>query len=109
MKKFLVAFIVSIIGAAVFFGMTKPDDLPVALLMVPVLFVFASVSTGSVLLMHVLRLAKSDPKRRRVIAVMCGVVASFLLVLQSTGGIVVGDVVLMIFILGLTYIYITKF
>ena len=109
MKQNLLLFTGSLLLLGLFFSLTNPRELAVGLLIIPVACLFVVGFIGALIALKAFRIAQNHHKRRRAIAVMCGALLAFILVLQSTGGIVVGDVLFMALMLLVTYIYITKF
>ncbi len=109
MKQNILIFASSIVLIGGFFSLTNPQEIPAGLLIIPVLLMFIIGLTGMLVALKVFRIATNHPKRRRAVAVLGGSLMAFILVLQSTGGIVAGDVLLIILMMTMTYIYITKF
>lgn len=109
MKKLIILLIIAVLSSLGFFGLTNPEELPVGLLMVPIILVFIILASGSLVLMEALSLLKGQDMRRKTLAILFGFMGSFFLSFQSTGGVVLGDVLLLVFILAITYIYILKY
>lgn len=108
-KRLITIFVASIISTVGFFSLTDPQKIPVGLLMIPIISVFIICSTGSLLVMRLGGFASRNLYRQRFIAVLFGVVGALYIVFQSTGGLVVGDVILIILIFALAYLYITNY
>jgi hypothetical protein len=107
-KRLLIGLSIGIAGIA-FFAFTNPATLPVGLLMVPILLAFGITTSIIYLLMHWFQIFQGNQHKQRGVSVLCGVVAAFYLVFQSTGGIVLGDAILLGLIFVIAYIYISKY
>lgn len=109
MKKLLLILTLLIGPSMLFFGVTDPDSIPVALLMVPIILAFLITTFGTLLIMKVLSISSGRPQRQKALAALAGTLAAFFLVFQSTGGAVVGDVMLLGLVLIVAYIYISRY
>lgn len=88
-----------------FFGLTTPDSLPVGLLVIPILMFFIIFSVMGYLLTLIFK-PKTSKLKQRNFAVLVGVISAMVVLFYSSGGIVAGDVILivLIFLIGLLYI-----
>lgn len=109
MKKLFLVLAVSLLFCGLFFGLTNPENVPIVVLMIPVILVFVVTTTAALIIMKLLSFYDRSPDRRKMLAVLSGVVAAFFLVFQSTGGVVLGDLILMGLIVVISYVYITKY
>lgn len=109
MKKLSLILAASLLSCVLFFGFTNPENVPIVVLMIPVLLVFTVATTAALIVMKLLSLYDRRPERRKMLAVLFGVVGAFFLVFQSTGGVVLGDLILMGLIVVISYIYISKY
>lgn len=108
MLKLISFLALTLIVCVLFFGMTDPTSLPVAFLMLPVILVFA---VFFLIVRIVLRITVSGfvkDQKQRVYAILAGLVASMIMLFQSTGGIVWADIILMSLFLVIAYFYINK-
>lgn len=93
-----------------FFLFTNPNELPAALLMIPVILIFAFFSLlGYLLLRFTVDTSTVSLKRQKSTSVLIGLAAALILLFQSSGGMVWADVILIGLILLISYIYISKF
>lgn len=106
--KMLLALLVIIAAGMVFFGLTDPKDLPVGLLMLPVVLVFLAGFLLASIFMKLFFFSKPSSKHR-TIALVFAVGLTLILLFQSSGGIVWGDLLLLGLLMLITYIYINKF
>ena len=102
-KKFLLLFLIYILGV-LFFTSTSPADLPVVLLIVPFLYVFFAVFMTVYLLSRKINHQLSD----KIIAVIAALFVVLVLVLGSLRQLSTIDVVLSVAITVLLGWYITK-
>lgn len=109
MNKIAVVFFLSIVLAVLFFGLTNPENMPIAFLMVPILLVFIIASSGVYLMLSTVKVIIRSPRHRKIVSILSGVIAAFMVIFQSTGGIVAGDLVLMTIIVFVVYLYMTKY
>jgi uncharacterized membrane protein len=102
----LFAILIVLLGLlTVFFGFTDPDNLPIGLLLVPILMFFAIFSLTTYILTSIFMSRMSKYKKRNL-SILIGVLSVMFLLFYSSGGIVAGDVILitLIFLIGLLYI-----
>lgn len=107
-KKLIFILLGLALASGLFFSITSPDNLPVALLMIPVILVFFIGVVTSLLFMK-LTGTGGGAQRQKALGALGGSVAAFCLVFQSTGGIVAGDIVLMSLIIVISYVYISRY
>jgi len=97
------------LALGLFLVLTNPDKVSIGLLIVPVvLFFFIAFSIAQIIL-NGLKLLTVNPLRRRVVALSGASFATLVLILQSTGGVSVPDVLLLTLIIGIVSVYINKF
>lgn len=108
-KRLTISLCILLGIGGLFFGLTTPDNLPVALLMVPIILAFLVTTTIALLLMRLFSEGKQTKQRHKSYATLLGVVVAFLLVFQSTGGVVAGDLVLLGLIVLVSYVYISRY
>jgi len=106
--KMSLVLLLTVFFGVVFFGATDPKDLPVGLLMVPVLLVFTAGFLFASIFMRLFFFSKPSTKHRSV-AVVFAVGLTLILLFQSSGGIVWGDILLLGLLMLISYIYINKF
>lgn len=108
-RKLVILLLVLLVLSGLFLSITNPDKLPVAFLMVPVLLVFLIGTIVALLLQRAFGVAQGRQQRQRALAALFGTVAAFCLVFQSTGGIVIGDIILLALIVVVSSIYISRY
>ncbi len=106
--KMSMLLVATVAIGVVFFGLTDPRDLPVGLLMVPVLLVFIAGFLFASLFMKLFFLSTPSTKHR-TISIVFAVGLTLILLFQSSGGIVLGDILLLGLLMLISYIYINKF
>lgn len=97
------------VALGVFLTATNPEHISIGLLVVPVVLLFLIAFCAAQLIMTSLKILKKEPRRRRTVALMSASLLSVIMILKSTGGISVVDVVLLALIIGVAGIYISKF
>lgn len=108
MIKLLVQLCITLVAAGLFFIFTDPGNLPVGLLMIPIILIFV---VGYLLTRLVLRFATKallSDRKQRTYAILTGLVAGLIMLFQSTGGIIWADVILMSLIVAIAYFYVDK-
>lgn len=108
MLKLFSILLVLVVLTASFFSFTDPEKLAVGWLMIPVLLVFGLFALTTYIILRLL-FRRSDNKKLKSIAGLAGITGSLVLLFQSTGGIVLADVLLMSLILVITYLYINRY
>ncbi|RTK94270.1 hypothetical protein EKI60_04520 [Candidatus Saccharibacteria bacterium] len=81
-------------GLGAFFLGTNPRDLPIGLLLLPLLWLFVTLGYSFMILMHILHIAEGDDnalRRKTYAAVIAGVPVGFLL-LNSVDQLTVKDI-----------------
>lgn len=109
MLKLLSIALILFLLAIVFFSFTNPDKLAVGWLMIPVLLIFSLFTILSYIILRLFYREQNQRKQLKSFAVLAGISASLFLLFQSTGGIVLADLLLMGMILIISYLYINKF
>jgi hypothetical protein len=109
MKKILIIAFITLFFSVGFFTLTNPDSVPVGALMVPILLAFGVVSIVFYLLLHLIGAFGKNERKQKSVAVLCGVIAASCLVFQSTGGMVMSDVILLVLIFVVSIVYIVKY
>jgi hypothetical protein len=105
----LVTFIILILLLAIFLTSTNPANLPVGVLMVPILLVFFAGFVGTLLACDLFKIFPSHTKKKRSLAATIATMFAIGLVLGSSGAIVLSDIVLIFLILMVALIYISNF
>jgi hypothetical protein len=109
MKKLIILSVLFVLFGALFFGFTNPDNVPVAVLMVPIVLAFLVTTMLSLVVMRLTNFSQGRQQRQKAFAVLTGTLVAFFLVFQSTGGVVLGDVILLSLILVVAYVYISRY
>ena len=101
--------VLSTFGLFLFLVLTNPDKVAIGLLTVPVALFFLIVYSLAHILIYRLNLIKSMPNKRRIVALVSAGLITVIIILQSTGGISLADVILLALIVVVSAIYIDKF
>ena len=113
MDKYRLNHSVLLIAAAViclllFLFFTNPEKVPIGLLVLPIILFFLIVYSLAQIIIHAFNLIKNI-RKRRIVSVVTAVFCSVILILQTTGGISVADMILLGLIVVISAIYIEKF
>lgn len=103
-KRRIIIAATSFTGLVLWLLLTNPRNLPIALLMVPVVLLFVGLLSTSGLLLEKL-FPKMVRRRRIMLAVTISVVPAFLLVLGSINQLTWRDVILVAILVGFLYFY----
>lgn len=95
-------------GLVLFFGVTDPENVPVGFLIVPILIFFIVFLLTSSVFIKIFR-PNISKNRQRNLSVLVGLVLSLLLLFYSAGGIVLGDLILIVLIFFIGLLYINKY
>jgi hypothetical protein len=109
MKKLLLAWLLSILLSSLFFVLTNPEQMPVGLLMIPVVLIFFVITLSVIIFFRLTGLFSNSKRRRHGVAVMIGTLSALFIVFQSTGGVVLSDLILMGMIFLVACLYISKY
>lgn len=101
--------VLSAVGLFLFLILTNPEKVAIGLLIVPVALFFLIVYSLAHILIYRLNLIKSMPNKRRIVALVSSGLITVVMILQSTGGISVADVILLALIVVVSAVYIDKF
>ena len=104
--------IVAILAFMVFVHLTTPESVSVGLLAVPIVLIFIAVYSLCLLILTYVQAKKPRTRlvyRRGVLAFLVAISASLLIVFQSTGGIIWGDILLLLAIVVISVIYISRY
>jgi low temperature requirement protein LtrA len=107
--RYLTSLAVCIIALALFLGLTNPDQVSIGLLIVPIILLFFIAFCAAQVLLQVVHLFASRPRKRRVVALTAASFVTVIMILQSTGGVSGADFLLLALIIGVFGIYIDKF
>ena len=91
-----------------FFGFTDPESLPIGFLVVPILMFFIVFFLLGYLLMAIFW-PKMAKLKRRSFSILMGILSAMVVLFYSAGGIVTGDLILIILILFIGALYINKY
>ncbi len=108
MVKLFVLLIVLILSGVGFFSLTDPEKLPIFVLILPVILLFAIFSLATYLLLALLRL-KISSRKKKSLSVLVGLLTAISLLFNSSGGMALGDFILILLILVIGILYINKF
>lgn len=103
------ALVVCSLGLMLFLGLTNPQDISVGLLVIPVLLLFFIAFCSAQILITLLRFSKSNPRKRRIVALLSASLITIIMILQSTGGISGADIILLGLIIVVSAVYVEKF
>lgn len=106
---YFITFAVCALGLLVFLLATNPYEVGVGLMIVPAVLLFLMVFSIAHVGIDLFGLMKRNYGKRRVTALVVASLATFIMILQSTGGISVADVILLALIIVMSAIYIEKF
>ena len=109
MLKIFIKFWFFLLAAVTFFLLTVPSTMPLAFLVVPILLVFGLLYYSSYLLITLWPLSRVSNRTARILAVMVGLIGGLFMILQSSGGVIFVDLILVGPLVITIYIYITKF
>ena len=110
MKRLLTAAtLITAIATAALFLSTNPATLPVGFLMLPIVLTFLLGFFLALLLLKSFHLLGKQPRKQRTVALIFGSMCGLFLVFQSTGGVVKGDLILVMLIFVVSYLYISKY
>jgi len=105
----LFSFIAIIFLLLVFLTNTNPANLPVGVLVVPILLVFFAGFLGTLLLCDLFRIFPGHKRKRRSLAATVATMLAIGIVLGSSGAIVLSDFVLILLIIVVAVLYISNF
>jgi hypothetical protein len=112
MKRFkrlkLSIHFIPLVSLIIFMSLTQPDALPLPLIVVPVILVFLSFYSLTLLILRLYKNSPDNDNSYKVIALIVGVIPAILLVLQSIGQLVLRDSLLLLSIGLMLSIYISK-
>lgn len=108
-KPLLIALTVALSVLSVLFTTTNPDNIPFGLLVVPIVLLFFVGFCGFALLLKTFRVYQSNERKQQVLATFGGISIVFWIILQSSGGVTFGDIVLLCLIALLALFYISKY
>lgn len=108
-RPYLITFGICAVGLLVFLLTTNPYEVGVGLMVVPAVLLFLMVFSVAHIGINLFNLMKKNPGKRRMTALVVAALATFIMILQSTGGISVADVILLALIIAVSAIYIDKF
>jgi hypothetical protein len=92
-----------------FLFLTNPENVPVGLLVVPVILTFFIVFSVAHLTLRSTGKLASQPAKRGVVALIAGSLVAVVMILQSSGGLSVADLVLMALIMVVTALYVSRY
>ena len=92
-----------------FFFLTNPEQVPIGLLVLPVVLIFLIVYSATHLVLEGLRKLQDRPGKRRAVSVIAGCLVAVLMILQSSGGLSGIDLVLMGLIIAVTALYVSRY
>ena len=105
----LLIFVTIMFVLLVFVTNTNPDNLPVGILVVPILLVFFAGFLGTLLLCDLFRIFPQHTKKRRSLAATIATMLAIGVVVGSSGAIVLSDFVLIVLIIVVAILYISNF
>ena len=108
MKKNLIKFFVVIFLSVIFFSYTNPTSLPVFLLVIPLLLLFAGTYYFVQIVLKIIFGKRLKHTRSKLYSLTAGMIVALFLLFQSTGGIVLADIILMCIFIVVTYFYLNK-
>lgn len=106
---YLATLVVCAAGLLAFLAATNPYEVSVGLMVVPAVLLFLMVFSTAHIGINLFNLMKRQPGKRRATALVVAALVTFVMILQSTGGISLADIILLALIIVLSAIYIDKF
>lgn len=97
------------VGLALFLSLTNPHNVSVGILVIPVILLFFISFCAAHIIINFIGLSKSNPRKRRIVALLAASLVTIIMILQSTGGISGADVILLALIIVVSAIYVEKF
>ena len=98
-----------LLALGLFLILTNPDQVSVGVLVVPVLLLFFIVFSLSHIIMEKLKLLRRNLRKRRIVAIITASLATVVMILRSTGGLSVPDIILLCLIIVVSAVYIDKY
>jgi hypothetical protein len=108
-RPYLATLTVCSLGLLIFLFATNPYEVGVGLMVVPAVLLFLIVFSTAYIGINLFNLMRGNPGKRRATALMVAALATFIMILQSTGGISMADVILLALIIVVAAIYIDRF
>lgn len=105
----LATLVVCGVGLLIFLLVTNPYEVGVGLMVVPAVLLFLMVFSVAVIGMDLFGLISKNPGKKRAAALVVAAFATFVMILQSTGGISVADIILLALIIVVSALYIDRF
>lgn len=105
----LAIIVLSIVGLSLFLILTNPNEVAIGLLVLPVIFFFLIAYNSYLLIADWLKPAGRTSSKRKLAAIMAATFGTMVVILQSTGGISIADLILLILIGLLATVYVKKF
>ena len=108
-KPYLTGILGSSTALILFLLLTNPNQLPIILLVVPILLGFIILFCLATVTLARTRFLATQPIKRRAVAVIISSLMTVVLILQSSGGISGADALLLALIVIVLSIYVSKF
>lgn len=103
------ALLACTVALLLFLVLTNPQDVSIGILFIPVVLLFLITFCAAQILLSLLRISKTNPRKRRTTALLSGALVTLVMILQSTGGISLADLILLALIIGVATVYVEKF
>ena len=98
-----------LLALGLFLVLTNPNEVSVGVLVVPVLLLFFIVFSLSHIVMEKLKLLRRNIRKRRIVAIITASLVTVIMILRSTGGLSVPDIILLCMIIVVSAVYIDKY
>ncbi len=106
---YLTMLVLSTLGLGVFLFLTNPENVPVGILVIPIVLFFFIVFCVIQLFLRRVRLLSSKPRKQRTVALIGASLLTIIVILQSSGGLSGVDIVLLGLIVVVSVLYIDRF
>ncbi len=93
----------------VFLIATNPNQMSVGLLIIPAVLLLFIFFCGSHIILSSLKILSDKPRKRRTVALIAGSLLTVILILKSSGGISLADLILLGLIITVISVYVSKF
>lgn len=108
-KTLVILLIVNAGLTGMLFASTNPDNIPVSLLVIPILALFFSGVLVTALVLRIFRVYRDNRRKEQVLSILGGLGVVFWVIVQSSGGITLGDAILLTLMMIIALFYIAKY
>ena len=103
-----VTLLSSILALGLFLVLTNPNKVPVSALAVPILLIFFISFSASQMVMGRIR-KRTNYRKKRTISLVFATLVTIVMTLQTSGGLSVADLIILVLIVVIAAIYIDKY